>query len=82
MKKFKQASLMVILAGTLCMQSCATIFGGHITKCQTTKPAAGQPKRQIRPVPLVLDIFSGFIWLGVDFLDGAIYKPCSGKKSK
>ena len=55
--------------------SCATIFAGG-TGC-INKPSAGEPQRQVRPVPLILDIACGLVWVGVDFATGDIYKPCS-----
>lgn len=61
----------LILSGT----GCGTILGGKITDCQKTKPATG--KRQIRPVALVVDLACGGVPTLVDFLDGAIYKPCN-----
>lgn len=70
----------ILLAGTLSFQSCATVFGGRVTECQRTKPAAGQPRRAIRPVALIADIFIGGIAsLPIDFITGAIYKPCQSK---
>lgn len=78
--------LVALLIATSCMMfsSCATVFGGKISACQKTKPASGQPSRQLRVVPLVLDILcvgggGGIIGLIVDFSDGAIYKPCDKK---
>ncbi len=58
------------------LPSCATVFGGKISSCQRTKPAASEPARQVRAVALVADIL--LFWPGaiVDFATGAIYKPC------
>ncbi len=55
--------------------SCATIFGGPVSAYQKTKPAAGQPQRNVRAGALVADIL--LFWPGaiVDFATGAIYKP-------
>jgi hypothetical protein len=66
-------ALFVIAAGT--MSSCATVFGGPITENQRTKPAPGQPQREIRIGALIADII--LFWPGaiVDFATGAIYKP-------
>lgn len=89
--------LTVILCASLLLSSgCATIFGGKIDECQRTKPAAGQPARQVRVVALLADILLplsvaaasggvglGFIiWPAVDFIDNAIYKPCRYIKVK
>ncbi len=76
----KKLLFTVFLSGTILFQSCATIFGGEVSDCQRTKPAPGQPSREIRVVPLVLDIFCGLIWVAVDFATGAIYKPCVTQK--
>jgi hypothetical protein len=55
--------------------SCATILGGPITDYQKTKPAPGEPQRDVRVVALIADII--IFWPGavVDFATGAIYKP-------
>lgn len=59
------------------LSSCATVFGGAVSDCQRTAPAAGEPTRQVRAGALVADIL--LFWPGaiVDFATGAIYKPCS-----
>lgn len=61
---------------TASLSSCATVFGGKVSECQRTKPAAGQPARQVRAGALIADIL--LFWPGaiVDFATGAIYKPC------
>lgn len=58
--------------------SCATMLGGNITEYQTTKPAPGEPQREIRVGALVADLF--LFWPGavIDFATGAIYKPYPG----
>jgi hypothetical protein len=68
--------LIVILAGTM-LSGCATITNGHITDCQKTKPAPGQPCRQVKIWAI---IFDGPIGLIIDFADGAIYKKSSCDK--
>lgn len=79
--KMKKTLFILALSGILLSQtSCATIWGGKISECQKTKPAPGKPKRQIRPVPLVLDVCTGLVWVAVDFATGAIYKPCKAEK--
>lgn len=57
------------------MSSCATIFGGPVSDFQRTKPAPGEPARQVRAGALIADIL--LFWPGavVDFATGAIYKP-------
>ena len=64
----------LLIAATL--SSCATVFGGKVSTCQKTKPAVGQPSRNVRVGALVADIL--LFWPGaiVDFATGAIYKPC------
>ena len=73
-KKFYNVLALVVIAATL--SSCATVFGGRVSACQKTKPAAGQPARSVRGVALVADIL--LFWPGavVDFATGAIYRPC------
>ncbi|RIJ46587.1 hypothetical protein D1614_18115 [Maribellus luteus] len=58
------------------LSSCATVFGGKVSTCQKTKPAAGEPARDVRVGALIADIL--LFWPGaiVDFATGAIYKPC------
>jgi hypothetical protein len=57
------------------MSSCATVFGGRVTEYQRTKPAPGQPQREIRAGALIADVV--LFWPGavVDFITGAIYRP-------
>jgi hypothetical protein len=57
------------------MSSCATIFGGPVSEFQRTKPAAGEPARQVRAGALIADIVLFFPAAIVDFATGAIYKP-------
>jgi hypothetical protein len=74
MKKSLTRSLfaLAILAST---SSCATVFGGRVTEYQRTKPAVGQPAREIRAGALIADVL--LFWPGavVDFATGAIYRP-------
>lgn len=74
MYKLRQAIALGLVAASL--SSCATILGGPITTYQKTKPAAGQPQREVRVGALVADILlTGIIGTGIDFATGAIYKP-------
>ena len=59
--------------------SCASVFGGKVSECQRTKPAEGQPSREVRVGALVANIL--LFWPGaiIDFATGAIYKPCEKK---
>lgn len=73
-KNVFKISVIILIAASL--SSCATVFGGPVSACQRTKPAAGQPSRQVRAGALIADIL--LFWPGaiVDFATGAIYKPC------
>lgn len=67
----------------LSMSSCATLLGGQITDAQKSKPAPGQPKREIRVGALVADIVIGLgIGAVIDFATGAIYKPEKTEESQ
>jgi hypothetical protein len=74
MKKSLTKSLLAI-AIIASMSSCATVFGGRVTEYQRTRPAPGQPSREIRPIALIADVV--LFWPGavVDFITGAIYRP-------
>lgn len=64
----------------LLFSSCGTIWGGHLTKCQSEK-LEGE-RRKISPLVLAGDIiFFPMISLPVDFGTGAIYRPCNYTKS-
>lgn len=73
-KTLLRISAIVLIAATL--SSCATVFGGRVSDCQRTKPAPGQPARAVRAGALIADIV--LFWPGtiVDFVTGAIYRPC------
>ncbi|MDQ4139532.1 MAG: hypothetical protein M3142_03315 [Bacteroidota bacterium] len=73
MKKFTKAIALFTL--TVSMSSCATLFGGRVTEYQKTRPAPGQPQREIRVGALVADVLLFWPSLAVDFATGAIYKP-------
>ena len=73
MKKIKKVFL--ILLAALMLSSCATIFGGPVTAHQKTKPAPGEPQREVRVVALIADILLFWPATIVDFATGAIYKP-------
>ncbi len=82
MRKKILNALSIVLIGVM-FSSCATVFGGPVSDCQRTKPAAGEPSRQIRAGALIADVL--LFWPGaiVDFATGAIYKPCNkDKKAK
>ena len=73
----KQIKLLLIVA-FICfaITSCATVFGGHVSDCQRTKPTSGEPTRKIRAGAMIADIILFWPGLIVDFATGAIYKPC------
>ncbi len=80
MKRIINFCAVVLMAAT--MTSCGTVFGGHISTCQKTKPAPAMAKRQIRPWALVGDLVSGGLWVIIDFVDGGMYKPCDTASAK
>ena len=59
--------------------SCATVFSGKLTEHQKTRPAPGEPKREIKWELVVVDAVLffpyGLVGLGIDFATGAIYRP-------
>ena len=71
----KLFKFLAIIVMALTLSSCATVFGGRVSSYQKTKPAAGQPQRNVRVAALICDII--LFWPGtiVDFATGAIYKP-------
>ncbi len=69
-----------VMAVLLSVTSCGTIFGGHISDCQKHKPATGS--REVRVGALVGDIFTGGLWIIIDFADGGMYKPCADSPKK
>lgn len=71
----KMKKILVLSLLTISLSSCATLFGGKVTEHQKTKPASGEPARQVRVVPLIADIVLFWPALIVDFATGAIYKP-------
>lgn len=71
--------IIVLLAITFCLSSCATVFGGHITSEQTIKPKKGDAPRHIRGAAFFFDIIPGCgLGLIIDFADCAIYRPGVG----
>lgn len=73
MKKIFKITLICSLA--LSMTGCATILGGPVSQYQKTKPAPGQPQREVRVLALIADIVLFLPGTIVDFATGAIYKP-------
>lgn len=73
MKKIFKITLICALA--LSMTGCATILGGPVSQYQKTKPAPGQPQREVRVLALIADIVLFLPGTIVDFATGAIYRP-------
>ncbi len=57
------------------MSSCATVFGGRVTEYQRTRPATGQPQREVRAGALIADVLLFWPEAVIDFITGAIYIP-------
>jgi len=78
MKKSILRIVTIVLVAAF-LSSCATLFCGPVSECQRTRPAEGQPARQVRAGALILDIV--LFWPGaiVDFATNAIYRPCDKK---
>jgi len=79
MKKVKLLTAFMVTASLVFNAGCATVLGGRIDHCQRVKGDSGTPVRHIRWAAFAFDLilFPGpIINLGVDFLTGAIYKPC------
>lgn len=74
MKKF----LSVLAAGAMmtALSSCATVLGGKVGSCQRTPPAPGQEMRKIRTIALIADVIFFPPGIFIDFMTGAIFKPC------
>jgi hypothetical protein len=79
MKKMKIKIMASVLLVSIILPSCATVFCGPVSSCQRTKPAAGQPQREVRAGALILDVLLFVPGVIVDFATGAIYKPCTNK---
>lgn len=73
MRKLKHTLFILTACATL--SSCATLFGGKVTEYQKTRPAPGEPQRELRIGALVADLLLFWPSLAVDFATGAIYKP-------
>jgi hypothetical protein len=78
MKKIRIYFLAMLCLSIVVLPSCATVLCGRVSECQRTKPLAGQPSREVRAGYLILDLLCfGIPFTAVDFVTGAIYKPCS-----
>ena len=73
MRKIIKTTIVCLLA--LSMTGCATVFGGRVSEYQKTKPAPGQPQREVRVLALIADIILFLPGTIVDFATGAIYRP-------
>jgi hypothetical protein len=82
MKRIKIQIIACLFLLIMLLPSCATVIyhSMGISECQKTKPAKGQPARQIRVLALVADIlWCAPVFIPVDFITRAIYKPCASK---
>jgi hypothetical protein len=82
MKKIKTRIFALLFLIMFILPSCATVIYSSqgISKCQKTKPAKGQPAREIRVLALVADIlWCAPVFVPIDFITRAIYKPCTNK---
>ena len=72
-KNYKVIICALLALSTL--QSCATVFGGHVNAYQRTKPLPGQETRKLRVGAFIADVL--LFWPGtiIDFATCAIYKP-------
>ena len=72
-----------ILACFLLLTSCATVLGGRVGPCQRTPPEKGKPMREVRSAALIADLILFPPGIFIDFMTGAIFKPCGedGKKN-
>ena len=69
--------IIFLLMAVILLPSCATLLMGPVGDCQRTRPALGQPQREIRVGLLLCDlIFFGLPLTLIDFATCAIYKPC------
>ena len=75
-KSMKRMAILALMP--MVFASCATVFGGKVSMCQRHRPSPKEPTRKIRVVALVADIVLWWPGLGIDFLTGAIYRPCHG----
>jgi len=64
----------IIILSLFTLTSCATLLGGRVDDCQRIKPATGA--RELRPGYFIANLILWPPGLGIDFLTGAIYKPC------
>jgi hypothetical protein len=69
-------NLLVLSATLFTLSSCATVLGGKVGPCQRTPTVAGQPMREIRVAALLANLVLFPPGIFVDFMTGAIFKPC------
>jgi hypothetical protein len=72
-KNYKNIIFALLVVCTL--QSCATVFGGHVNTYQRTKPLPGQQQRRLRVGEFIADILLFSPGAIIDFATCAIYKP-------
>jgi hypothetical protein len=64
------------------LNSCATVFANGSACHSKPNKSIGEPTRQLRVVPLILDVCTGVVPLIIDIATGAIYKPCAKNPRK
>ncbi len=75
-------NVLIGFAVLICLSSCATVLGGKVGVCQRTPPAPGQPMREVRAGALIADFFLFPPGIFIDFMTGAIFKPCGADAKK
>lgn len=76
----KKLFMLMCICTSIGISGCATILGGKVSDCQRTHPAPGKPDRAIRGAALIADIIFFPPGIMVDFVTGAIFKPCEQDK--
>jgi len=64
------------------LNSCAFVFANKSACHSKPNKSIGEPTRQLRVVPFILDICTGVVPLFIDLGTGAIYKPCAKNPRK
>jgi hypothetical protein len=80
MKKIINAT--ALAAVLLSVSSCATVLGGKPGPCQRTPPPSGQAMREVRAGALIADLLLFPPGIFIDFMTGAIFKPCGDDAKK
>jgi hypothetical protein len=78
----KILNLGALAAILMMMSSCATVLGGKVGACQRTPPTPGHPMREVRACALIADFLLFPPGIFIDYMTGAIYKPCGNDHIK